>query len=231
MNILVIGSTGKTGQKLLEKLEKTAHITSGMIRLSEQEKMVTQFKAKVLVGDLKQGIDTLLDGIDAIMFVAGSRGKDINGVDYQGLLNAVNAAKKANLERFIYLGSINAEKKPDQYVQELKDFHEKEGLTVPKGLLTNTEKEGYYEYVKVKGKAESFLIGSGLNYTILRAGLLTQDVGTGSVSMTEGSLDAFGKVSRENVADTFIEALTNKHTQKKTYTVLDGATPISEAFG
>ena len=39
-----------------------------------------------------------------------------------------------------------------------------------------------------------------------------------------------GKISRDNVAATFIEVLENNKTYQKVYTVSDGNTPISKAF-
>lgn len=230
MNILVVGASGKTGQVLLKQLSQTKHITTGLIRDSAQEKLVTQHGAKYLVGDLTDRLEKIVNGFDAIIFVAGSRGKNVQGVDYQGLVNIVNTAIKTDVKRFLYIGSINVGKNPMQYVQELKDYYQEINEPVPEGLLINTQKPGYHNYVKMKEMAERHLIGSGANYTILRAGLLTLDSGSGKVNITNGSMNAFGKISRENVAKCFIEALENKNTYQRVYTILDGNIPIEKAF-
>lgn len=230
MKILVIGASGKTGQKLLEHLSKVKHDVTGLIRTQEQENLVKQFNAKPLLGNLEDDIATLADGFDAIMFVAGSRGKNVQGVDYQGLAKIIDAAINAKIKRFLYIGSINTGKKPEQYIEELKAYYRQINEVVPEGLLTNTQKKGYQTYVEMKTLAEEKIIASGINYTILRAGLLTQEPGSGKVNVTEGTLNAFGKISRDNVAQCFIEALENKNTYKKIYTILDGEIIIKNAF-
>jgi uncharacterized protein YbjT (DUF2867 family) len=78
--------------------------------------------------------------------------------------------------------------------------------------------------------AEKKIIASGINYTIFRAGLLTEQTGTGKINITPGTLNAFGKISRDNVAQCFIECLENKNTYQKTYTILDGEININLAF-
>lgn len=230
MKILIVGSSGKTGQKLLEQLSKTHHSVTGLIRSIEQEGLVKQFGAAPLLGDLEDDVESLAEGFDAIIFVAGSRGKNVQGVDYQGLVNMVNAAVKASVKRFLYIGSINVGKDPNQFIQELKDFYQVNNEPVPEGLLVNTQKPGYHNYVKMKEKAEEHIINSGINYTIIRAGLLTQEPGTGKVNVTDGTLNAFGKISRDNLAAAFIEALENEKTYQKIYTILDGNTLIHDAF-
>jgi uncharacterized protein YbjT (DUF2867 family) len=230
MKILVVGASGKTGQVLLKQLADTAHQVTGLLRKAEQETLVTQFGATMLLGDLENNTDDLCKGFDAIFFVAGSRGKNVQGVDYQGLANLVKSAEANSIQRFLYIGSINTGKQPEQFVKELKAYYGSVNEAVPEGLLKATESAGYHSYVKMKEKAEQAITNSSLNYTILRAGLLTQESGSRKVNLVEGTLNAFGKIARENVASCFIAALENKNTRRKTYTILDGNTSISEAF-
>ncbi len=230
MKILVVGSTGKTGQKLLAQLSKTNHSVTGLIRSIEQEDLVKQFDAVPLLGDLEGNVDGLTQSFDAIIFVAGSKGKNVYGVDYQGLAKMVNAAVKEKVKRFLYIGSINTGKEPNQFIRELKDFYEANNETVPEALLENIQNPGYHNYVEMKENAEEHIINSGINYTILRAGLLTQRFGTGKINVTKGALNNFGKISRDNVAAAFIEILENKNTYQKIYSILDGDIAISDAF-
>jgi nucleoside-diphosphate-sugar epimerase len=230
MKVLVIGSTGKTGQKLLEQLELTPHMVTGLIRSADQEDLIRQFGAASLLGDLENITDDLVKGFEVIIFVAGSGGKNIQGVDYQGLVDVVHAAEKAKLKRFLYIGSINTEKNPQQYIQEFKDFYANNNEVAPEGVLQNVQKPGYYDYVKIKNQAEDAIVNSSLNYTILRAGLLTQDKGSSKVSVKEGMLNSFGRVSRDNMAACFIDVLENEDTYHKIYTVLDGDCEIADAF-
>lgn len=230
MKILVVGASGKTGQKVLEHLAKIEHAVTGMIRDSEQTNVVKRFGAEILLGDLEADVNGLVKNFDAIIFVAGSRGKNVQGVDYQGLAKMVDAAVAEKIKRFLYIGSINTGKEPAQFIQQLKDFYRNNNETVPEGLLKATESVSYHNYVEKKALAEKYLVDSGLDYTILRAGLLTMDPGSDKVNVTSGTLNAFGKISRENVANCFIEALENEKTYRKIYTILDGDVKIHQAF-
>lgn len=231
MKLLVVGATGKTGQKILSQLEKTDHIVFGLIRSKEQKPKITKFGATPLIGDLTSRFIDLNNDIEAILFVAGSGGKDLENVDHQGFLKILKAAEAARVTRFLYISSINTGKPPAQFIEELEAFYRSENTPVPEKLLSNTKDERYRAYVKVKEIAEQALIHSTINYTILRAGLLTEEPGSGTIRIEEGSLNAFGKVSRENVATCFVKALEDKKTFRKIYTILDGETPIESSFG
>jgi hypothetical protein len=103
-------------------------------------------------------------------------------------------------------------------------------MTVPEGLLAAAEKPGYQTYLEMKTLAEKKIIESGINYTLLRAGLLTEEEGSGKVNVTPGTLHAFGKISRDNVVQCFLTALENANTYQKIYTILDGETLVKSAF-
>lgn len=230
MKILVIGASGKTGQKLLAQLSHTPHQISGLIRNPEQASSMEQHGAKPLLGDLTGDLNALNADFDAIFFVAGSGGKDVERVDYKGLAKTVDFMTNNHIKRLIYLSSINVGKKPDQLIAEMKNYYEKNGETIPPGLLSAAENPNYHTYVKMKTLAEDKITESSLNYTILRAGLLTQDEGSGKIDATPDTLNDFGKIARDNVAACFIEILENKNTYRKIYTILDGKTSIKKAF-
>ena len=90
--------------------------------------------------------------------------------------------------------------------------------------------DNYYDYLKIKKKSEEALIQSGLNYTIIRAGLLTEEPLNGKITAVEGSLPEFGVVSRFNIALAFINSLQLDCTYKKIYTIFDGTHDIVSAF-
>ena len=229
--ILIVGAAGKTGQRLLAHLADTPYQVSGLIRKPEQADSITQFNAEPLLGDLTQDVNNLPEGFDAVIFVAGSKGKDIQGVDYQGIEKMVNAAQQAGgVKRFLYIGSLNTGKSPEEYIVETQRYYQSIGEEMPELVLKTLERPGYHDYVEVKQKAEQAILDSGINYTILRAGLLTEEPGSGKVSATKGRLNAFGVSSRNNMAACFIATLNNPNTFNKIYTVIDGDTPIVEAF-
>ncbi|MDF1654404.1 MAG: SDR family oxidoreductase [Coxiellaceae bacterium] len=230
MRVLVIGATGHTGQCVLKHLNNTKHSACGLIRSADQADNITAFNAKPIVGDLEKNLDTAVEGKDAIIFVAGSRGKNVEGVDYKGVKNAVAAAIKANVIRFLYIGSLNTNKPRQQYIQEMHNYYKKNKQHAPEGLVKNIESDGYYNYLQMKALAEKSITESPLDYTILRAGLLTHETDTHGVSITIGGTHEFGTTSRDAIAQCFIAALDSPNTSRKTYTVLDGDTPTNQAF-
>lgn len=230
MKILIIGATGKTGQKLLENLSVTSHEVTGLIRNQAQENLVTQFGAKFLIGDLEGDLSQLGKEFDVILFVAGSRGKNVEGVDYAGVVKTVQYALNSGIKRLLYLSSINIGKSTEQLVAEIKKYYQDNGEIAPEGLLTMAQKPEYQNYLHMKTLAEQAIIESGLDYTIYRAGLLTEQVGTKKINVVSGTLNAFGKISRDNVAQCFIGTLENERTYQKIFTILDGETDIQTAF-
>ena len=84
-------------------------------------------------------------------------------------------------------------------------------------------------YLLAKARADERLTESGLDYTIIRPGNLTEDEGTGSIEAAE-KLGRRGEIPREDVARTFADALEAENTYHKTFEILSGDTPIREAL-
>jgi len=89
--------------------------------------------------------------------------------------------------------------------------------------------EAMRPYLRAKAKADERLRESGLEWTIIRPGSLTEEEGTGLVEAAE-SLGRRGEIPREDVATTFALALGMPNTVGKTFELLSGETPIREAL-
>ena len=87
------------------------------------------------------------------------------------------------------------------------------------------EMEPYFE---AKRDADAALRESGLDYTIVRPGLLTDDAGTGSIEVGT-PLDRRGEVTRDDVAATLVAVLDEPATAGLTFDLLGGDVPIAEA--
>ena len=87
--------------------------------------------------------------------------------------------------------------------------------------------ETFAVYLRAKGKADAELQASGLDYTIIRPGRLTDDPGSGRVTLAE-QVDR-GQVSRDDVAAVLVAALDEPATIGKTLALVSGETPIEEA--
>jgi uncharacterized protein YbjT (DUF2867 family) len=73
------------------------------------------------------------------------------------------------------------------------------------------------------------LKSSGLNYTIVRPGALTNNNGTGRIKLDK-SLNAEGEISRSDVAETLVRSLNDDIANKATFEILKGEVLISDAM-
>src|SRR5262249_54662793 len=82
-------------------------------------------------------------------------------------------------------------------------------------------------YQEAKAAADKRLIESGLNYTIVRPGRLTDDEGTGKVQAAENT--GYGEIPRDDRAPALAEALIAPNTIDKAFDLVGGDTAIPEA--
>jgi uncharacterized protein YbjT (DUF2867 family) len=82
-------------------------------------------------------------------------------------------------------------------------------------------------YYEAKAEADKIVMESGLDYTIVRPGGLTDDPGTGTVQVAD-QLDT-GQVTRDDVAAVIAECLVADNTIGKAFDLLNDGTPIPDA--
>jgi uncharacterized protein YbjT (DUF2867 family) len=125
-------------------------------------------------------------------------------MDYGGAAKLVEAAEARGVSRYLMLSS--------------KGAGDPEAGT-----------EAMRPYLRAKARADERLQSSGLDYTIIRPGSLTDEEGTGRIEAAE-HLGRRGEIPREDVARTLAVALESENTSGKTFEVLAGGTPIREAL-
>lgn len=212
MKIFVAGAHGKVGQKLVKILSEKGHTVKAMIRDNSQADEMKKLGGEPVVADLENDKDFPLEGIDVVYFCAGSgaqTGPDKTvEVDQKGAIKLVESAYNHKVFRFIMISSLGAD-------------DPKQG---PDKLQT---------YLKAKHEADKELKYSGLTYTILRPGHLTDEPGTGKILAKE-RLDPKEKedasIPREDVARTLAACLDHRHTETKVFELVKGETPIDEAL-
>src|SRR4029453_17237624 len=84
-------------------------------------------------------------------------------------------------------------------------------------------------YLLAKAGADEHLKKSGLDWTIVRPGSLTDDPGTGKVRVTT-ELGSRGPVPRDDVAAVLAAVLTTDSTIGVTFELFAGDTPIDQAL-
>ena len=87
--------------------------------------------------------------------------------------------------------------------------------------------EVWRAYVEAKRDADAALRNSGLDWTIIRPGRLTDDPGTGTVSL--GSDIPRGDVPRTDVAAVLAVVLDVGEPIRRQWNVVAGDTPVAEA--
>lgn len=205
MNVLVAGSHGQVGRYATRVLAESDHEVRGMIRAESQTAYIRDLGAEPVVADLTGDVSHAVEGIDAIIFAAGSGGEDVWGVDRDGAINLVDAAEAEGIERFVMLSSINADQ-PENSPEALR------------------------EYLRAKAEADEHLRESDLTYTVVRPGPLTDESGTGRIR-TGADLDRDDvEISREDVARTLVAALEAERTYGETFELAAGDDPIEEAL-
>ena len=83
-------------------------------------------------------------------------------------------------------------------------------------------------YLRAKADADAAVAASGLEWTIVRPGSLTNDAGTGLVDVST-ALGRRGPVPRDDVALVLLETLQAPSTAGLTFEVFAGNVPAGEA--
>ena len=207
MNVTIVGGHGQIAMRLEKILAGRGDSPRGIIRKTQQAGDLEAIGAEPIVLDIENvEIDDAVAGSDAVVFAAGagpgSGPARKRTVDYGGAERLIEAAISHGIKRYLIVSSIRANR-PESWSDEMRPYFE------------------------AKGEADKLLMESGLDYTIVRPGMLTDDPGTGKVEI--GDLEAGGSVTRDDVAAVLAECLTADNTIGKAFDLINGDTSISDA--
>jgi nucleoside-diphosphate-sugar epimerase len=213
LKVLVAGARGKTARSLVRMLAEGGHEVRGLVRKEEQLPEVEADGAEAVLCDLESetvegGVGEAVEACDAIVFAAGagpgSGAARKETMDFGGAAKLVEAAEDRGVRRYLMLSSMGAGD-------------------------PEAGSEAMRPYLRAKARADERLRESGLDYTIVRPGSLTDEEGTGRVEAAE-HLGRRGEIPREDVARTLAAALESPNTSGKTFEVLSGEIPVEEAL-
>ncbi len=208
MNVLVIGANGQVGKHIIHKLKDSEHEPVAMVRNSDQVPQFEDLGVKTVLGDLEKDFENAYHGIDAVIFAAGSgphTGADKTIlIDQEGAIKAIDRAKHFGVQRFIMLSTMGADR-PEIGPDDFK----------------------YYLYAK--HRADEYLKTSGVNYTILRPGGLTDEKGTGKVKLQD-HINDFGEIPREDVADVLVQLLSWDNAENKGFDLISGDQSLEDVL-
>jgi uncharacterized protein YbjT (DUF2867 family) len=210
MDVVVAGGHGQIGLRLLRLLAGRGDRARGLIRNPDQAGDLQSAGAEPVVCDLEMEEDVapFVTGAEAIVFAAGagpgSGAERKRTMDLGGALKLIEAARTDGIARYVIVSAIGAGR-PETVSEQMRP------------------------YIEAKAEADRALADSGLDFTIVRPGRLTDDPGTGSVRIA-GTVD-YGEVTRDDVAATIAAVLTAPNTIGKTFELVGGDSPIESAVG
>ncbi|MBI1404073.1 MAG: NAD(P)H-binding protein [Porphyrobacter sp.] len=182
MQILVAGSTGKTGTRLVRELHARGHDPIAMVRSGSDTSGLPEAVAQRR-GDLTELPGDLTRGCEVVVFAAGAGGgtsqEMTEKVDRDGAIRLIDQAAGNGVRRFVMLSSIGAgDPDPDSEVAH---------------------------YLEAKHAADEHLKSADIEYAILRPVALTEEDGGGAIRLGD-DVDPNGKAARGDVARVLAEA-------------------------
>ena len=84
-------------------------------------------------------------------------------------------------------------------------------------------------YLRAKKEADDYLRASGLNYTIVQPGRLSDDLGLAKVKVAE-KLNEKGEISRDDVAFILVMSLADPLVKNMSFEALEGGESIKSAL-
>nr|WP_296065691.1 SDR family oxidoreductase [uncultured Actinoplanes sp.] len=212
MDILVAGGHGQIALRLLKLLAAEGHTARGLIRDPAQGADLQAVGGVPVIGNLEteESLSPYVKGADAVVFAAGagpgSGAERKRTVDLGGAIKLADAAVDQGVRRYVMVSSIGAQ-----------DPAGASGPMVP--------------YLEAKAEADAYVQNTGLDWTVVRPGGLTDDPGTGLVTATR-TLGNRGRIPRDDVAAVLAACLTtaSADTIGVTFELFAGDTPIAEAL-
>lgn len=210
--IAIVGGHGQVARQLIHVLRRADHDPVALVRREEYRADLEERGAEVRLLDIEQqdaaGFAAAFEGCGAVVFAAGG-GPDGNverkrTVDLEGSLKSIEGAKLAGIDRFVQVSAINVD---DPLPADTGDV--------------------WRAYVEAKRDADAALRESGLAWTIIRPGRLTDDPATGKVAL--GPDVARGDVTRADVAAVLAAVLDSPASVGQQWNLVNGDGPVEEA--
>jgi nucleoside-diphosphate-sugar epimerase len=208
MDVLVAGGHGKIALRLLTLLAQRGHNARGLIRNPAHVADLEAVGAHPVLCDLESDdVVPHVGGADAIVFAAGagpgSGAERKRTVDLGGALKCIAAAQEMGVARFLMVSAMGT----------------RDVAHAPEGMRP------YYE---AKAAADEALETSGLDWTIVRPGRLTDAPGAGTVDLAP-VLARAGEIPRDDVALVLYHCLPADNTIRAQFDLLAGPTPVEFA--
>ncbi|MBM0125165.1 SDR family oxidoreductase [Pimelobacter simplex] len=212
MRVAVVGGHGQIARLLHPLLVAAGHQPVALVRREEQRPALEAVGAEVRLLDIEDddvaAFAAAFRDCDAVVFSAGG-GPDGNAarkrtVDLEGSLKSAAAASVAGISRFVQVSAIDVDRPVAAGAGEV-----------------------WAAYVAAKRDADAALRASGLDWTVVRPGRLTDEPATGLVSL--GVDVPRGDVTRGDVAAVLAAVLDRPETVHHQWNLVGGDVPVDAA--
>lgn len=215
--IIVFGAHGKVGQQLIAEASKSSsdyHVTAVIRNQSQADQIAkvsnnnSNFTTKELTIDTAnvKELSKAISGHDAVVFTAGSAGKDLLKVDLDGAVKTFEATVDADVRRYILISAIHADNRES---------------------FNNLPLRNYYISKHYADRILSNEFKHSLDFTILKPTALTDDKPTGKIKIVKSIDEPIGSVTRTDVAKVILEVLDKPTTYGKSYDFKNGDSDIN----
>jgi uncharacterized protein YbjT (DUF2867 family) len=203
--VLVAGATGGTGQEVVDRALAQGLRVRALVRDESKARMLFDDRVQYVTGDVREprSLKKAMRGVDEVICALGSNVQrdpenSPERVDYAGVKALAEAAKAANVSQFILVSSM--------------------GVTHPEHQL-NAMLDNILEW-KLKG--EDAVRATGINYTIVRPGALTNEPGgqRGIRIMQGDPREGEGSISRSDLAAVLVSAVGRQDLYGKTFEIV-----------
>jgi uncharacterized protein YbjT (DUF2867 family) len=209
MDVVIAGGHGQVALRLARLLSARGERVRSLVRNPDHADDISAAGAEPVVADMEalEDLSSFVTGADAVVFAAGagpgSGAERKRTVDYGAAVKLIEAAQAAGVRRYVIVSSIGADD-------------------------PSAGSEAMRPYLQAKADADAALASSGLDYTIVRPGHLTDDPGTARVAV--GERLEYADITRDDVAAVLVGVLDERRTVGKTFVVVNGDLPIPEAL-
>lgn len=213
MSILLIGANGGVGSRLVQQLKSgNIDFTAG-VRKEEQVKELKDQDVDATLVDVEKAtvkdLTQLFNNYDKVIFSVGSGGSTGDDktiiVDLDGAVKTIEASKEADIKHYVMVSTYDSRREAFDSASDLKP------------------------YTIAKHYSDDYLRNSGLNYTIVHPGRLTDDEGTGKIE-ADLYFDKRASIPREDVATVLKEVVTSDKFANQEFQILSGDKEIKDAL-
>lgn len=203
--VIVFGGTRATGLDIVRRLRERGEDVTVVVRRTSNTSQLQALGVKTVVADALVAEEVRAAFTSgqyrAVVSTLGtSRGENDRRPDFVGNRNVIDAAKAAGVPRFVFITVVGTGNSYEAAPAPARRFLK--------------------EVIALKGQAEDYLRASGLQYTIIRPGGLSEKAARGKSYLTEDPL-AFSYIARSDLADLAVQALGSPDAVNKTFNAYD----------